>query len=517
MKSSIRSKLFLLVYGLFLAFIAGLILLNNSFLENYYIKNRKASLVEAFYVIENYDMEDDDFEYNIEVIENDYNLNVQVLRQVTEFDPGYVWSGFEDPPDIFERVFGLNHNISNGIITRIIYDFNQQTVEDNSDYAEEVSTLSNEGYTAYLMDIQSEFNLDTQNTNMIGLVVTGIDGNDDIYYLLTITFQSIEDSIRIFNSFTILVGFFFMIISFVTMYFISYSFTNPILQINKIAEEITNLNFTNRLNIKSDDELGDLGNSINQMSEQLEGNIKELQKTNDRLAKEILHKNDVDEMRRDFIASASHELKTPLSMILGYTEALRLSNLDLESRDEYISIILDETNKMNKLVQDLLRLSQTESKTIEINLKDLKIKDLIDDTINLFSLKFKELDINLEVASVDRLVNSDYNQLQTVLTNFISNAINYIDESKIVKINAVLKENNIVRVSVYNSGPNISEDEINHIWDSFYKIDKARTRSYGGQGLGLSICKTTLEMLGYDYGVTNKENGVEFYFEIYLV
>ncbi len=517
MKSSIRSKLFLLVYGLILAFIAGLILLNNSFLENYYIRNREASLVEAFYEAINYDIESDDFVYDIQEVEKKYNLNIQVLKQINEFDSDYVWQGFEELPLIYERLYGLSHNISNSIITKIIYDFNQGTLNEDSNYAERVEMFDSEN-TAYLVDIQSEFNVNSQNSNIIGLCVS-VPQEDvgDVFYLLSISFQSIESSIKIFNSFTIIVGFFFMVLAFITMFFISYTFTNPILQINKIAEEITNLNFKNKLNIKSDDEFGDLGNSINKMSEQLERNINELQKTNDRLAKEILHKNDVDQMRRDFIASASHELKTPLSMILGYTEALKLEDLDKETKEDYIHIIIDETEKMNKLVKDLLALSQVESGTVELNLKDMKINDLLKDTVNLFSLKFKELDINVEVDSIDRLVNSDYNQLQTVLTNFISNAINYVDENKIIKIKAELNQNNSVRVSVYNSGTHISEDDISHIWDSFYKADRARTRSYGGQGLGLSICKTTLELLGYDYGVANKDEGVEFYFEIYLV
>lgn len=518
MKSSIRSKLFLLVYGLVLAFIAGLIILNNSFLESYYIRNRNASLIEAFYDIKNYDLDSSSISSNLQNIEKDYNINIQVLEQVDEFDPGYVWDGFENPPIVFDRIYGYGHSISDVILSRIIYDFNQQEISLDEEYATEVNILGDSSYTAYLMDIQAEFNINNQSTNMIGLVVLdNANYDNDIYYIMTITFQSIEDSIQIFNSFTIIVGFLFMVLSFITMFFISYSFTTPIIQIHRIAEEISNLNFNNKLDIKSEDEFGALGKSINKMSTQLEQNIKDLQRTNDRLAKEILEKNEVDAMRREFIASASHELKTPLSMIMGYSEALKLSDLDNDTKDEYINIILDETNKMNKLVQDLLKLSQIENRAVETDLKDFKINDLVNDTVNLFSLKFKDRDIQVEVKTIDRLVNSDYNKLQTVLTNFISNALNHVDENKQIKISVSLDEKNTVRVSVFNSGEHIPKSEINHIWDSFYKVDKARTRSYGGQGLGLAICRTTLEILGYDYGVNNVEGGVQFYFDIYLV
>lgn len=518
MKSSIRSKLFLLVYGLILAFIAGLILLNNTFLENYYIRNREASLIEAFHVVINTEIDDADFSYEMQNVEKDYNLNIQVVVQTADFEPNFVWDDLNTYPDVFDRIYGTRFNISDGIISRIIYDFNEDTLADQDTYATQVEINSEAGYEAYLVDLQSEYTINNPNTQVIGLCVEKTqDSGQNAYYLLTISFQSITDNIKIFNSFTILVGFIFMVISFATMFFISYRFTNPILQINKIAEEIANLNFSNKVNITSDDEFGDLGESINRMSNQLEANILELQKTNDRLAKEILLKTDIDKMRREFIASASHELKTPLSLIMGYTEALKLSNLDAQTSEEYIAIILDETNKMNKLVMDLLKLSQMESKATELEFKDFDLQQFVDDTVNMFGLIFKEKEITLKTNLIDKTINSDYNQLQSVLTNFINNAINHVDEHKLIHIRIRELDNDSVRVSVYNSGTQIPEDEMDHIWDSFYKVDKARTRSYGGQGLGLSICRTILDLLGYDYGVINLDDGVEFYFDIFKI
>jgi signal transduction histidine kinase len=407
--------------------------------------------------------------------------------------------------------------IPDGVLGRIIYDFNNQTIDDESGYATEVTSISDDEYSAYLMDLQSEFNLSDEDTQVAALCVSKtVDGGNDIYYVMTVTFQSIHDSIRIFNSFTIIVGFFFMVLSFIIMYFISYSFTNPILQITKIAEEIANLNFSTRVTIKTDDEYENLGNSINQMSKQLEENINELQLTNARLAKEILHKTDVDKMRREFIASASHELKTPLSLIMGYTEALKLPDLDNEIREEYLSIIVDETNKMDNLVKELLNVSQLESGNKQFEYKEMNIKELINETKKLFSLIFDEKNIICTTESEDLVVNSDYNNLQTVLTNFINNAINHVDENRLIKISTKRKGENFIRISVFNTGPTIPEADIPHIWESFYKVDKARTRGYGGQGLGLSICRTILDIMGYDYGVINLENGIEFYFDIYI-
>jgi len=515
MKSSIRSKLFLLVYGIILTFIAGLILLNNTFLERYYINNREVSLIEAFDQLKDIDLDSSNLAYEVQSIENEYNLNVQILEQIDDFDPSYVWTSFEDVPDIYVRIYGDQFGISSGIIGKIMYDYNQQVLGSETSYATEVVVSDEDIYTAYLMDIQSEFNRANMSTQMIGLIVAMDTGEEyDLYYVMTVTFQSITDSIRIFNSFTILIGLIFMIMAFITMYFISYTFTNPILQINRIAEEISNLDFSNRVRIDTDDEFGDLGDSINRMSTQLEQNINELQRTNDRLAREILYKTDIDTMRREFIASASHELKTPLSLIMGYSEAMKLSDLDDNTRNEYLNIILDETNKMNKLVMDLLKISQLESRKVDLEIKDFEIRSLIEETVNLFSLVVQEKNIDFVLKVDDHIINSDYSQLQTVLTNFINNAINHVNEEKQIEICVETAENKGIRVSVFNTGDNIPEYEIKNVWDSFYKVDKARTRSYGGQGLGLSICKTTLDLLGYSYGIINRDNGVEFYFVI---
>ncbi len=498
-----------------MTFIAGLILLNNTFLERYYINNREEALIEAFEQVKDISLTSSNLAYEVQSLENEYNINIQILQQIDDFDPNYVWTSFEDVPDIYVRVYGDQFGISSGIIGKIMYDFNQQVLGTELSYATQVSVSDDSIYTAYLMDVQSEFNRGNVSTQMIGLIVAADRGVEyDYYYVLTVTFQSITDSIRIFNSFTILVGMIFMIMAFITMYFISYRFTNPILQINRIAEEISNLDFSNRVRIDSDDEFGDLGDSINRMSTQLEQNIKELQRTNDRLAKEILYKTDIDKMRREFIAAASHELKTPLSLIMGYSEALKLTDLDDSTRNEYLNIILDETNKMNKLVMDLLKLSQLENRSVEMEFKEFEIRDLIVETVNMFGLVTKEKNIIINTDIDDHLINSDYSQLQTVLTNFINNAINHVDDKLTINILVKTAENGAIRVSVFNTGINIPDDELKNVWDSFYKVDKARTRSYGGQGLGLSICKTTLDLIGYKYGIINHEDGVEFYFII---
>ena len=169
---------------------------------------------------------------------------------------------------------------------------------------------------------------------------------------------------------------------------------------------------------------------------------------------------------------------------------------------------------MNNLVQELLNISQIESGKKEFNYRDFSIKDLIEDTVKLFTLVFKEKNIKVDLSLIDETINSDYDQMQSVMSNFISNAINHIDGEKIISIIVKKESEDIIFVTIKNTGNNIPEEDINNIWDSFYKVDKARTRAYGGQGLGLSIVKTILETLNYEFGVNNVSDGVEFYFKI---
>ncbi len=514
MKSTIRSKLFLLTYGIILGFIVALIILNNTFLQNYYINSRQVSLVEAFEEVKVINLNDQNLNNKILEIESKYNLSVQILIQTDAVPAGIVIDDFIDYPNLYQRVYGSEYIVPAEIISKIIIEYNYSVLNNQDlNFGDKVKISGT--YDAYFMDMSSEVYNYQDNYQMLGLLVAEESTDAEyIFYISTITFSSIRDSIRIFNSFTILIGFIFMILAGLIMYFLSYRFANPILEINRIADEISKLDFSQKVEVTSDDEIGDLGYSINKMSSQLEKSIKELQLSNDKLAKEILYKNKIDQMRKEFVANASHELKTPLSLIMGYGEALKLSGLDEETKKEYLEIILDETEKMNKLVQELLNISQIESGKKELRFTNFSVNYLIEETVKLFSLVFKENNIKLELNLEELEVNSDYEQLQSVLSNFISNAINHIDGERIVNITSKIIKDGCVKVTVKNTGEQIPEMDLLNIWESFYKVDKARTRAYGGQGLGLSIVKTILDTLGYDYGVNNVQGGVEFYFII---
>ncbi|MDD3113037.1 MAG: HAMP domain-containing sensor histidine kinase [Candidatus Izemoplasmatales bacterium] len=513
MKTSIKSKLFLITYGIILAFVLGLIILNNTFLEKYYIRTRERSLLEAFSDVSKVEVYDEDLSQIVYEIEKDYNVDIQILKELLSTENPFEEGVITRLPPPYVRLYGNQFSINDGIISDIMLEFKNQVDGFTSDQVKPIDV--DDDNLAYLMEINVKEN-DRDNEFQLLSLCVAIPQNNQLnhYYILTVTVQSIRDSVAVFNGFTIVIGFIFMIISGALMYFISYRFTNPLLQINQVAKAIANMNFENKVDVQSNDEFGDLGRNINLMSTQLEASIRELQLANAKLANDIELKNKIDAMRKEFIANASHELKTPISLILGYCEALKLPDLDKATSEEYLNIIMDESNKMNRLVMQLLKISQLESGFTEPQISQFPIKDLIDETIRFFSILFEEKQVILQINSGDEEVESDFDQLQTVLTNFIANALHHLDESRLIRIDCLEETDGWLKIIVFNSGKNIPESEMERIWESFYKVDKARTRSYGGQGLGLSIAKTTLLNLGHRYGVKNEPGGVAFYFEI---
>jgi signal transduction histidine kinase len=243
--------------------------------------------------------------------------------------------------------------------------------------------------------------------------------------------------------------------------------------------------------------------------------ITELNIKNKTLEEDIEKERKIDEMRKEFISSVSHELRTPLSVIQGYAEGL-VSNVaeSEEDRKFYCDVIMKETDKMNKLVKDLLNLSQIESGYFHIEKTEFNITSLIEYVLNKYKSNFAEKNIEIQFELGESyIVCGDMVRIEQILTNYINNAINHVDNNRIIKINQIVDKDKI-KISVFNSGKHIPEEYIEKIWTSFYKVDKARTRAYGGYGLGLSIVKALSDLHNNAYGVENIEGGVTFWFEV---
>lgn len=302
---------------------------------------------------------------------------------------------------------------------------------------------------------------------------------------------------------------------------VSKKFTEPILELNNIAKRMSKLDFSKRYRVtEAQDEINDLGKSINIMSEKLEKTIKQLRNTNIELEKDIEQKSKLNEMRTSFISDVSHELKTPIALIQGYSEGLLENvNTDEESRKFYAEVILDETNKMDRLVKQLLELMKLEYGKREFQDKEFNIVELEQEIVRKSQVMLEEKQAEIKLVNSEEItVFADDFYIEQVISNYLTNAIKHMKEiegEKYIQIeNEVNIEKNKVRIKVFNTGDKIEEEKVARIWNRFYKVDESRNRENGGTGIGLSFVKAIMSNYGNVYGVINKENGVEFYLEL---
>ena len=278
------------------------------------------------------------------------------------------------------------------------------------------------------------------------------------------------------------------------------------------------LDFEARYKGKSKNEFALLGENINKLSDSLEGTISELKTANNELKKDIEKKEAIDEMRKEFLSNVSHELKTPIALIQGYAEGLQVGvNDDEESKDFYCEVIMDEAAKMNHMVQRLMTLNQLEFGNDTVAMERFDIVNMIQNYIQSSQILTSQKNIEVRMQEYQPMfVWADEFKTEEVFANYFSNAINPCNGKKIIDIKLVEKDKKVI-VSVFNTGEPIPEEAISHVWEKFYKVDKARTREYGGSGVGLSIVKAIAESMNLEYGVKNYTNGVFFWFELELV
>ena len=278
---------------------------------------------------------------------------------------------------------------------------------------------------------------------------------------------------------------------------------------------MSELDFEARYTGSSEDEIGVLGNSMNTLSEKLKETIGELKTANNELQRDIEEKIRIDETRKDFIANVSHELKTPIALIQGYAEGLTEGMAeDPESRDYYCDVIMDEANKMNKMVKQLLTLTALEFGNDMPVMEQFDIVTLIKGILSSAGILLQQKGASVVFGQEAPVwVWADEFKIVEVVTNYLNNAMNHLEGEKRIEIRLEKNEDE-VRIIVFNTGHHIPEEDIGNLWTKFYKVDKARTREYGGSGIGLSIVKAIMDSHNKDCGVENVDGGVEFWFTL---
>ena len=336
--------------------------------------------------------------------------------------------------------------------------------------------------------------------------------------ILRTPIQGIKDNVNISTTLIKYVGGAILAVGIIAAFVVSTYITRPIKQLSNIAEKMSEMDFNARYEGSDKGEIGLLGKSMNNMSEKLEQNIAELKKANLELKKDIDKKEKLEIMRTDFLSNVSHELKTPIALIQGYAEGLKEGITDdPESMEFYCDVIMDEANKMNTMVKRLLTLNQIEFGNDEPEMERFDINELIASVADANAIRAgqKNMSIVFDNRNEHNFVWADEYKTEEVLTNYISNALNYCDGKRAIEVRTEKSENGgTITVTVYNSGKNIADEDLERIWEKFYKTDKARTREYGGNGIGLSIVKAIMDSMGQEYGVRNVSDGVEFWFNL---
>ena len=306
--------------------------------------------------------------------------------------------------------------------------------------------------------------------------------------------------------------FMFIIIS---MYVYLHHFSKPLIEMNKITRDMAKMDFSQKCPPYANNEIGELGQSINTLSASLDATLKDLQQKNEQLEADIEHKIKVEQMRKEFVSNSSHELKTPIAIIQGYAEGLKLGmKSGRMNTDDYCDIIIEETHKMNRLVCDMLELSKYETGSYTLKCRNFDIGEFTRESIESYDILAKESGIEIINNIPNGLMGrGDPERLEMVIHNYVSNALSHAKYDKKIILSARETEDS-VRVSVFNTGDHIAENDLENIWQSFYRADKAHSREEGRFGLGLSIVKAIQELHGMPYSAQNIEGGVTFNFDI---
>lgn len=471
--------------GLTLCLILTLFVINIRFLEPYYIHNKEAEFINLYEELEKAVdsdslMDEDVFDHLRNIAEKS---NISFL--VSDNENQRVVTNVHDMDNLKQQLMGYLLNQAQ----------KQSEVLETSDTYQISQSMDPMNQSEYI-EMWGEF----ENGNK---------------FLMRSPLESIKESAAISNRFLIQIGLTVLVICIFFVWFFSKKLTEPILELAALSNRMADLDFEAKYTSGGNNEIGMLGDNFNRMSARLEQTISELKSANNSLQKDIERKDKLESMRNEFLGNVSHELKTPIALIQGYAEGLKEDvNTDQESRDFYCDVIMDEAQKMNRMVQNLLALNQLEFGDEEIEFERFDLAEVIQGVLQNMEIISQQKDVNVIFRQKEPVyVWADEFKVEQVVRNYISNAFNHVSGDNVIEIK-ITKEGGKARTSVFNTGTPIPEEDIPHIWEKFYKVDKAHTREYGGNGIGLSIVKAIMESFRQKYGVTNYDNGVEFWMEL---
>lgn len=490
MRGSIKRQIATIFIGLVILILLISLAINGKFLGQYYISNKEASLIEVYEELDKAAQEgtllSDKTIENLSKMVEVGNISFVVINTKGNEILKAVQSDQKEK-ELITQLLGymLDQNQKNGELLKESDAYQIHSAKDVKNGYEYIEMWGQ-------LDNQSRF-------------------------ILRSPLESIRQSVSLSNQFLSYIMVVIVLISCLLVWYFSKRITEPIMELASLSQKMANLDFDAKYTSGGDNEIGILGENFNVMSEKLEQTISMLKKANYELQLDIEKKEKLENMRTEFLGNVSHELKTPIALIQGYAEGLKegISD-DPESREFYCDVIMDEAAKMNQMVKNLLTLNQLEFGGEEIVFERFDVVELIRGVVQSCEILIQQKGATVRFQQETPVyVWADEFKAEQVIRNYVSNALNHVSGDMVIDIKICENsEKETVRISVFNTGNRIPEEDIGQIWEKFYKVDKAHTREYGGNGIGLSIVKAIMESFHKEYGVQNYDNGVEFWFEL---
>lgn len=552
LRHSIRHQIVMIFIGMMAVMLFAIWAMNNWWLEQYYTNQKMKVLEEAYADINSVVMEKVQAGESIgDVISNEVNQEWEVWgsaprgsradspqRKSADESAGRETEAYQ-PEEASERTligtirsYGEQNNITTVLIDSNTGKALLSSGRESDFLAQKVQryVLGQSGNRTKVLKEHDNYVVETNRdfrSNSSYMESWGFFSDNSTLFIMSMPLASIRESVVLSNRFTTYVGLAALVFGSILMYFVTNRVTKPLMKLVAVSERMSNLDFDVSYQDDARDEIGILGRSMNTLSGKLKEAIGALREANQKLQRDIEEKIQIDEMRKEFIANVSHELKTPIALIQGYAEGLTEGMCeDEESRNYYCEVIMDEAGKMNKMVKQLLTLTALEFGKDTPMMDTFDIAELIDDLVNSSRILTEQKDARVLVETDHpQYVVGDEFKIEEVVTNYLTNAMNHLDGERIIRIRTERLAGHTdechtghpggqVIVRVFNTGSRIPEEDLPNLWTKFFKVDKARTRAYGGSGIGLSIVKAIMDAHHQSCGVVNREDGVEFWFTL---
>ncbi|MGL4108255.1 ATP-binding protein [Clostridium sp. LP20] len=489
MKHNLSKRLFTITLSLLLGLIASTFIFQVFFFESFYEKKKMANLIKEINRFRNmysYELED-----NIGIGTALQSFETSTNSKIGIFSPDGVLKVLPDK------------NAKDSYDSLILQEFFNQLISEKELLYKVITTGTTQSTIFYDKD---------NGDKKIGVISPmSLNSKNDSIVLSFSSIQPIEEASDVISEFYayIFIGFIFISILLSSIY--SNLISKPLINIDKVAKKMSKMDFTEKCLVDREDEIGSLATTLNFLSSNLANALTDLQEKNKKLEEDIEKERNLEVMRKDFIASVSHELKTPIGIIEGYAEGIKDGIVSGDDTLRYLETIIDESQKMSVLVSNMLELSKLESGVLKPKPEVFNINRLIKKVVNKHSIDANEENLNLYFNECTNYsyVNADVFQMEQVLTNLITNAIKYTPEGNDIIV-SISEDNNRYKISIINFGVQLDLGEIDKLFNKFYRVDKARKRSTNSTGLGLSIVKNILDLHNFEYSFNNIENGVEF-------